>query len=436
MILSNDEARDVVERVLALRQADEMRVNLAGGRSRNTRFAVNSITTCGDADRLSVAVTAAFGTRHATAVGNELDEPALRRLVQKAEQMARLAPEDPEYVPELPPQDYLPIEPYFDSTANAPEDLGMQVAASAIEPAERDGLVVAGYLEVHDGFAAVGNSNGLFGYYRATNASYSVTARTKGGGSGYASVNGRDLARLGFAAASRRAIEKAIASQDPKTLDPGVYPVILEPLAVAEFLSYAVWNMSARMADEGRSFFAKPGGGNKIGEKIAGENITLTSDPAHADLLAPPFAGDGLPAKPRTWIERGVLANLIYDRFWATKQGKEPTGHPPNIILAGSESSLDDLIRSTDRALLVTRFWYIRSLDPQTILVTGLTRDGLFLVEDGQVKHAVKNFRFNESPIAVLNKVTALSRPERVGNALVPAIRASEFTFSSLSDAV
>ncbi len=436
MILSRNQARDLIEKVLSFGSADEMRVNLSGGTRRNTRFAVNSITTCGEADRLSVAVTAAFGTRHATAVGNELDEPALRRLVEQAEQMARLAPEDPEYVPELPPQDYLPIEPYFESVAQAPEDLGVQVAASAIEPAERDGLTVAGYLELHNGFAAVGNSNGLFGYYRATDASYNVTARTKGGGSGYASVDGRDLAQLDFASASRRAIEKALASENPETLDPGVYPVILEPLAVAEFLSFAVWNMNARMADEGRSFFAKPGGGNKIGEKIVGENVTLTSDPAREEVLAPPFFGDGFPAAPRVWIENGVLKQLIYDRFWARKQDKEPTGHPPNIILSGGDDSLDDLIRSTDRALLVTRFWYIRSLDPQTILVTGLTRDGVFLVEDGQVRQAVKNFRFNESPIAMLKKVTGVSRPERVGNSLVPAIRASEFTFSSLSDAV
>lgn len=436
MILGRDEAREVVEKTLSLGSADELRVNLSGGTIRNTRFAVNSVTTCGDADRVFVAVAAAFGTRHATAVGDELDEPALRGLVEKAEEMARLAPEDPEYVPELPPQDYLPVEPYFEATAKAPEGLGVEVAGSAIEPAERDGITVAGYLEVHNGFAAVGNCNGLFGHYRATDASYNVTARTKDGGSGYASVDGRDLARLDFAAASRRAIEKATASEHPKTLEPGVYPVILEPLAVAEFLSYAIWNMNARMADEGRSFFAKPGGGNKIGEKIAGENVTLTSDPARRDLLAPPFLGDGFPARPRVWLDRGVLKRLFYDRFWARKQGKEPTGHPSNIILEGSETSLEDLIRSTDRALLVTRFWYIRSLDPQTILVTGLTRDGLFLVEGGEVRHAVKNFRFNESPIAVLKKVTGLSRPERVGNSLVPAVRASEFTFSSLSDAV
>ncbi len=437
MILDEAQARQLIEKALALAKADEVRVNLSGGRTRNTRFAVNTLTTCGDRDNLSVAVTAYFGKRHATASGSETDDESLKRLVANAEEMARVAPEDPEYVPELEPQEYLPVRPWFESTAQAGSDLGVEVARSAIEPAAARNITVAGYLEYGASFHAVGNSKGLFGYYEATDANYTLTARTADGkGSGWAAETSRDIAELRFAAASARAIAKAEASQKPKTLEPGVYPVILEPAAVDEFLAYALWSMNARQADEGRSFFAKKGGGNKIGEKIVGENITMESDPTRKEILGAPFGGDGLPAKPHVWIQNGVLQRLFYDRYWAQKQGKEPTGWPSNLIFHGGEGSLDDLIASTDKALLVTRFWYIRMLEPQTILVTGLTRDGVFWVEDGAIRHAVKNFRFNETPIAVLGKVTGMTRPLRFENSLLPALRASEFTFSSLSEAV
>jgi predicted Zn-dependent protease len=238
------------------------------------------------------------------------------------------------------------------------------------------------------------------------------------------------------AATARLAAEKAVAGRDPKPLEPGQYPVILEPQAVSDFVSWALWCLQARQADEGRSFFATPGGGNKIGQRVAAESVTIRSDPAHAAVPCCAFADDGLPVRPQTWIERGVVKQLIYDRFWAQKQGVAPTGRPANLVMAGGEGSLEDLIRATDRAVLVTRFWYIRFLDPQTILLTGLTRDGTFWVEDGQIKHGLRNFRFNESPIALLNSVTALSAPVRRGRSHVPAIAASAFTFSSASDSV
>lgn len=437
MILDEAQARQLIEKVLALTRADEARVNLSGGRTRNTRFAVNTLTTCGDKDNLSLALTAYFGTRHATASISETDDAALRRLVANAEEMARVAPEDPEYVPELEPQEYLPIRPWFASTAKAGAELGVHVARSAIEPAIARNVTVAGYLEYGASFHAVGNNKGLFGYYEATDANYTLTARTADGkGSGWAADSSRDIAELDYAAASERAIAKAEASRKPRTLPPGVYPVILEPAAVDGFLAYALWSMNARQADEGRSFFAKRGGGNKIGEKIVGDNITMESDPTRKQVPGAPFGADGLPARPYVWVKNGVLQRLFYDRYWAQKQGQEPTGWPSNLIFHGGKGTLDDLIASTDKALLVTRFWYIRSLDPQTILVTGLTRDGVFWVEDGAIRHAVKNFRFNETPIAVLNKVTGMSKPLRFENSLLPAIRASEFTFSSLSEAV
>ena len=437
MILSRDESRSLIDKLLSFSSADEIRVNLSGGRSGNTRFALNSITTSGDEDTLDISITAVFGKRHGTATGNELDDASLQRVVKAAEELARFSPEDKEYTPELGPQEYLNINGHKQSTAEATPAVRVAAALSAIKPSSRKKLTSAGFFQHNDSFNAVGNNKGLFGYYPSTNSSYSVTVRTNsGGGSGWASDNARDISEVDYNGASKRAVDKARKSRNAKTLEPGVYPVILEPQAASDLLAFAAFTMNARSADEGRSFYSKAGSGNKIGEQIVGSNISIISDPAHPELLGSPFGGGGLPNKKMTWIKDGVLQNLFYNRYWAEKQGKEPTGFPSNLIISGGSGSLKKLIKSTDRAVLITRLWYLRFVDPQTILITGLTRDGTFWVEGGKVRHAVKNFRFNESPIAVLNKVTGMTAPVRVGRSLMPAIRASEFNFSSLSDAV
>jgi len=437
MILDEAESRRIIERAIGFATADEVRVNLRGERRGNTRFALNAVTTCGDVDSLSLAVTSCFGKRHAQASTTEVDDDALRKVVAAAEQLARIAPEDPEHVGELGPQQYLPADPWADRTAEATPDLRARAVATALEAAEPDGLESSGFVEHAHGFSAVGNNKGLFAWSRATDASFSVTMRADGGAaSGWAGSDACDVDEMDFARATGLAVQKALAARDPKPLDPGVYPVILEPQAVKDLLGFALWCFDARQADEGRSFFTAPGGGNKIGRRVAAECVSLRSDPTHPAVPQRPFHSDGLPARPQTWIARGVLEQLVCDRFWAQKQSVEPTGRPVNMILDGGEGTVEDLIRATDRAVLVTRFWYIRFLDPQTILLTGLTRDGTFWVEDGQIRHGLRNFRFNESPIAVLNKVTGLSAPVRVGQASVPALAAGEFTFSSASDSV
>jgi len=437
MILDETQVRAILDKALSYATADEVRVNLQGGRRANTRFALNGVTTCGDADSLTVTVTAGFGRRHAAASTTEVDDGALRRVVAAAEQLARIAPEDPEHVPELGPQQYLPVDPWADRTAGAVPAVRAEGVATAIGRAEADGLESSGYFEHGSEFSAVGNSRGLFGWSRRTDASFTVTMRADGGSSsGWAGATSRDIGEVDCEAASRRAAEKALAARDPRPLEPGVYPVILEPQAVRDFLTFALWCFDARRADEGRSFFTRPGGGNKIGQRVAGENITIRSDPTHPDVLGTRFGADGLPARPQTWIENGVLRQLVYSRYWAGKQGVEPTGLPTGLIVEGGEGTVDDLIAAADRAVLITRFWYIRFVDPQTILLTGLTRDGLFWVEDGRIRHGLRNFRFNESPIAVLNRVTGLSAPVRVSGALIPALAAGGFTFASASDSV
>ena len=187
---------------------------------------------------------------------------------------------------------------------------------------------------------------------------------------------------------------------------------------------------------------SKPGGKTKLGEKIVDERVTIYSDPTHPELPASPWSGDGQPQGKVNWIEKGVVKNLSYSRYWAQKQGKKPLPGPNNVIMNGGTMSLEDMIKSTQRGILVTKLWYIRDVDPQTLLLTGLTRDGTFYIENGKIKHPIKNFRFNESPVIMLNNLDALGKPERVvstesnQNYLLPPMKIREFTFSSLSDAV
>jgi predicted Zn-dependent protease len=195
--------------------------------------------------------------------------------------------------------------------------------------------------------------------------------------------------------------------------------------------------LQARSAEEGRSAFAKGGGATKVGEKIVDERVTLRSDPADPLILATPFDNEGMPLGAQTWIERGVLKQLAYNRFWANRRGTTPTGSASSLRLEGGTESLDQLIAGTERGVLVTHCWYIRSVDQRTLVYTGLTRDGTFLIENGKLARPVKNFRFNESPLFMLNNLDAIGRPVRTaGGDAMPAIRVREFNFTSLSDAV
>ena len=336
---------------------------------------------------------------------------------------------------------------YFDDAANASPDWRASSVETAIALSKKKDVVSAGFVETQSAMQAVASSLGLFAYDRFTAADYNLTARTPdGSGSGWASKSFNELRLLQPGALAETAIDKAATAKNPSGIEPGKYTVILEPAALADMLVFMLFSADARQADEGRSFFSKKGGGNRVGEQIVGDKVRIYSDPAHP--LAPSicFDNEGLPIAKNVWVENGVLKDLFYSRFWADKMGKKPTAGPANVIMEGGNATMADLIAGTERGVLVTRFWYIRPLDPQTILVTGLTRDGLYLIEKGKVTRPVKNMRWNESPIVALNNVEAMTPPERVvsgegvggsGLALVcPAARIREFTFSSSSDAV
>ncbi|HST61584.1 MAG TPA: metallopeptidase TldD-related protein [Longimicrobium sp.] len=443
--LTRSDAEALAQKVLSFSTADEARVNINSGTQGNTRFAQNQVSTAGDAYDATITVTSAFGKKTASATTNRFDDESLRGMVQTSERLARLVPEDPEYMGELDPQQYIQSEPYFEATAAITPEARARAVMEIAGPAMRQNLVSTGFLSHLTGSTAVANKRGLFAYARGTNVSFTTTVRTADGtGSGWAGGGENDWSKMNFGSLAETAIRKAELSRNPRAVEPGEWTVILEPTAVANLVNLMVFALNARNADEGRSFFSKQGGGNKLGEKFLDERISITSDPADPRTAGSPFSGEGLPNRAMTWVENGVLRNLIYNRFWAARNNTQPTGFPGAYRMTGGNASMDEMIRSTDRGLLVTRLWYIRPVDPRTILFTGLTRDGTFLIENGRITTAVKNLRWNESPVFMLNNIDMMGQPVRVnasedgagGSVMVPPIKSRDFTFTSLSDAV
>ena len=451
-LLSREQAKALADRVLAMAKADETRVNISSDWGGNTRFAGGEITTSGEITDTTVTITSSVGKRRASATTNVLDDTSLRRTVDFAERLARLSPEDPEIMPELGAQSYASVAGYIESTADLGPEARAAAARSVITRASETGRVagdvfVAGFLSANAGASAIATSRGLFAYHRDTGVDLSATVRTPDAtGSGWASAGARDWRTIDPAALGARAAQKAVASRSPQAIEPGMYTVVLEPQAVADLIPLLGGAFNARSADEGRGPFSKRGGGTRLGEKIADSRVTLYSDPGDPDLLTRPFDGEGQPIQRRVWIENGVLKNLSYSRFWAQKQGVAPTGGgggggggglPGGLKMVGGTRTTDELIAGTQRGILVTHFFYIRFLDQRTVLLTGLTRDGTFLIENGKVTRSLKNFRWNESPLFMLNKIDEIGRAERTATGqMMPSIRAKDFNFTSLSDAV
>ena len=436
-------SRGLLAKVIALGKRTpgaEVIASLASARAGNTRFAVNEITSSGDVETRQLSVTIKLGKRSATATTNQLDDRSLADVVARAARMAKLAPENPEAMPPLGRQTYRTVKGARDvATAKLGPAARAKAAEASLRAATAAKVSIAGFYEHATRSLALASSAGLAAYHAWTSAGLTCTARTPDGtGSGWAGGSSHRAADVDAAALANIAVDKGVRSARPTKLAPGRYTVVLEPAAVADLLGFLTGSFDARRADEGRSFFSKPGGGNRVGEKLFPDFVTLRTDPTDPQLVARPFDDEGFPRAPATWIDKGVVEGLVYDRFWAQKQGKPPTGRPKGVILDGGTATREQLIKDVKRGVLITRFWYLRWIDPQTILVTGLTRDGVFLIENGAVTRPVNNFRFNESPVHMLAKCDALTpsvvAPE--GGMRVPALRTHEFNLASISEAV
>lgn len=450
-VLSRAEAQEIAQRVLRNSPAEETRVSINSGARADTRFALNQVTTSGENQDTQVTITAYVGNRAASVNTNRLDEASLAAAAKQAHEIAKLVPPNPERMPELGQQTYPPLR---ERALDIPTPAERAAAAKIVtELARANDLVATGFIECRAGATALANSKGLFAYDATASVSMTATVRSPDGtGSGWACTDGNSFGELDPKQLAATAVQKAKESRNPVAIEPGRYTAILEPTAVGNLVQLIPGAMQARAADEGRSFFSKPGGGNKIGLKVVDGRVTLLTDPADSPSLSGGYDNDGLPLEKVVWIENGLVKNLNYDRFWAQKQGVQATraggggfGGTRSLRMLGGSTSIADMIRNTERGVLVTRFWYIRSVDPRTILYTGLTRDGTFLVENGKVTRSIKNFRYNESPIFFLNNLEAIGPTVRInssesastgGAVFMPPIKVRDFNFTSLSDAV
>lgn len=450
-ILSRAEAQEIAQRALKNSPAEETRVSINSSARADTRFALNQVTTSGENRDTSVTITAIIGNRSASVTTNRLDDASLAAAAKQANDIAKLVPPNPEWMPELGAQVYPPAR---ERAMSMPTPAERAAAAKQVtELARASELIATGFIECRASAVAMANSKGLFAYDSSTNVTMTATVRSLDGtGSGWACSDGSSFADIDAKQVAATAVEKARTSRSPVAIEPGRYTTILEPTAVGNLVQLIAGAMQARAADEGRSFFSRQGGGNKIGMKVVDERVTLLTDPEDLPSTTGGFDGSGLPLEKVTWIDRGVVKALNYDRFWAQKQGVQPTrvggggfGGARSLRMLGGTSSIAEMVRDTERGILVTRFWYIRAVDPRTILYTGLTRDGTFLIENGKVTRPIKNFRFNESPIFFLNNLQAMGPTIRInasenlgagGAVYMPPIKVRDFTFSSLSDAV
>ncbi|PWB94223.1 TldD/PmbA family protein [Methylosinus sporium] len=443
MFLTRDDALALADRLRASSRADSCSILIEGEEAQSLRFAGGGVTTNVAAARVSTRVESHIGGRVGSVSVGGLDREELARAVARSEEIARLLPEDPEFLPPLGAQNYLESARYDEATAAL--DLRFLTEATArvvAEGAERK-VNMFGCAAAGRRFSALASSAGLFAYDQESFVDLSTTARhANDGWSGWAGARHFAVAHLDPAAIGRRAARKAARDEEPLDLEPGRYTVILEPTAVGELAQWLMWMLRARPADEGRSFFSRAGGGTKLGEALFGSDFSIRSDPRDATAPEAPFGEEGLAQEPRLWVEKGVLKSLARPRYWAQKTGLEAVPTAGNFTVAGGAASLEEMIRQTKRGILVTRFWYTNMVDPRSLLLTGLTRDGNFLVENGEIVAPARNMRFNDNLDGVFSRIAAIGASERVktemGGAAIsaPPMLIEGFEFSSKSSGI
>ncbi len=440
-LISTDEALSLIETVLKNSQAEEVNVSVKNSEEALTRFSENQITQNLITTKFTLAITSYFGKRCATSATSELEPDAMIAAIRRSEELARIAPEDPEWVPLLEPQTYDDRIPAFDeATANLSPLVRGEIVQNLCRKCANSQLEGSGTLSSEAILFAVGNSRGLQACNRLTSADFSVTGRLETG-SAWSQRTAWGIHELPIEPLTETVINRALLSRNPREVSPGVYPVIFDGAAFSDLLEWVMWNLDARAADEGRSFMSqvdidgKPTG-NRVGELLFSPLVQVNRDPNHPLLKASTFFADGIKKDHLEVIKNGVPQTLSYSRFWAEKQGKIAQGPMSPIVMLGSDQHLENLIAQTERGILVSRAWYVRYINPRTLEVTGMTRDGTFWIENGKIAYPIKNLRFNQSLPEMLQNVDALSSVHRYGNTVAPGVRVKAFNFSSITDSV
>jgi predicted Zn-dependent protease len=440
------ELRAITDRVLRIARSSaipETEVHVDEVIDALTRFANNSIHQHVAENGLTLSVRVIVDGRTARVTTNLIEEDALRAALESAASLAASQPKDSGLLPLPGKQTYGAIRRFSPATAALSADSRARAVKHVCSLAERKGQSAAGIFSSGQSQSVLANSRGLFAAYRQTQAEFSVTMQ-QGSATSWAKANAADFRAFDPLALAKTAGEKATLAENPTELAPGIYTVILEPAAVLDLIGFLFYDFSATAVRDQRSCFS-----GRLGKSLLGKSITITDDVYHPEQLGAPFDGEGIPRQRVLLVDRGVLRNLVYSRRSAKKSGTRPTGHgfplpneygeaPMNLVIDGGKTSIDEMIAATNRGLLVTRLWYIRELDPYAKVMTGMTRDGLFLVEKGRVTQSVRNFRFNQSILQMLKHVEALgpchrATAEESFEMVVPSMKISNFNFSEVT---
>jgi predicted Zn-dependent protease len=465
-MLTQNQAAGIFDRIKKLSTADEVEVLFSGGRFALTRFANNTIHQNVEDENHVVSVRTVFDGRTARATTNKFDDEGLRRAVESSEALAKV---------QHPDQDLLPMPDsceamgsadegvrstqvparYFEQTAALTPQLRAQGVKKIVEVAQKHKLTTAGIYSSSESVEGIFNSRGLSHWHIQTLAEVSITM-LGADSSGWQKANSPDLTNVNPLTMAETAAKKALDSARPAEFPAGKYTVILEPSAALDIVGFMFWDYSGMSILDQRSFLT-----GRIGDKLFGENITIWDDVTHPLQTGSPFDGEGMRRLRLPLVENGVVKRVVYARATAERMKRSeqkdkvgpigPTGHgfplpnemgemPLNIVFAAPQNpqTLDEMIASTERGVLVTRLWYIREVDPYEKIVTGMTRDGTFLVEGGRIKQGVRNFRFNESLIHMLSNVETMSAPlracgEESFDMVVPAMKIRDFNFTEVT---
>jgi predicted Zn-dependent protease len=473
-MLTREKAADIFDRVRKFSTADEVEIFLSGGRSALTRFANNTIHQNVAEENHSISVRTAFGGRTARASTNKFDDESLRRVVESSESLARVQHTDPDLLAMPDTREaasnadksvrttlsygtasHATPSRHFAETAAITPELRAEGVKQIVSVADRHKLTTAGTYSSSESVEGIFNSRGLNTWYAQTSAEISITMIADNS-SGWQKANFPNVKNLDPLALAETAAKKAVDSAQPQELPPGKYTVILEPAAVLDIVGFMFWDYSGTSILDQRSFLT-----DRIGTKVFGDNITIWDDVNHPLQSGSPFDGEGMIRQRVPLVENGIVKRVVYARGTAARMKNseftdkagpiEATGHgfllpnevgemPVNIVFAAPQNpqTLEQMIASTDRGVLVTRLWYIREVEPYEKICTGMTRDGTFYIENGRVKHGIRNFRFNESLIHMLSNVTAMSNParscgEESFDMVVPAMKVNEFNFTEVT---
>jgi predicted Zn-dependent protease len=459
-MLTQARAAEIFDRLRRLTAADEIEVLFSAGKLALTRFANNTIHQNVAEEGVTVSVRTAFGGRTARATTNKLDLESLKRVVAASESLARVQQPDPDLLP-MPDartagsRGEVSRSRHFAQTAAlSPEDRAHAVE-QIVGVATRHRLTAAGIVSSAENVEGLFNSHGHSAWHTQTLAEVSITMLAADS-SGWQKRNSPDAADLNALEMAEIAARKAVDSASPREVPPGKYTVVLEPSAVLDIAGFMFADFSGQALLDQRSFLNQ-----RIGTKLFGENISITDDVAHPLQSGAPFDGEGVRRQPIPLVEKGVVRQLAYARATAEKASKSElaaslgpvhaTGHgfplpneigemPVNIVFAAPADprTVEQMIAATERGILVTRLWYIREVEPYEKILTGMTRDGTFLIENGRVRYGIRNFRFNESLVHMLSNVTAMGQPVRASgeesfDMVVPAMQVRNFNFTEVT---